>query len=152
METVVIKYDGTQASFNPLRSVKVILKASGAARCKGVHAFAIAQEIKAKLNGLAKVDIHHFQYALKDYLMKNGHTELAYLYIEYRHHCDLALERNSHLKSETHDLIESIYALLLNGNANKNSNAQRDLIAVIDAKYYPQSYVLPCDDDVLVFK
>lgn len=148
MKPVVIKRDGSQAPFNALRIAEAILKASGAARCKGVDAFAIAEEVKTKLDGLAEVDIHHIQDAVEESLMKSGHTELARIYIEYRHDRDLARERKSHLNSEIYGLIEQSNASLLNENANKDSKViptQRDLLAGIVAKHYAKSYILPRD-------
>ncbi|MFT7052873.1 MAG: anaerobic ribonucleoside-triphosphate reductase [Psychromonas sp.] len=148
MKPVVIKRDGSQAPFNALRIAEAILKASGAARCKGVDAFAIAQEVKAKLDGLVEVDIHHIQDAVEECLMKRGHTELARIYIEYRHDRDLARERKSHLNSEIYGLIEQSNASLLNENANKDSKViptQRDLLAGIISKHYARKHMLPRD-------
>ena len=65
MKPVVIKRDGSQVPFNSLRIAEAILKASGAARCKGVDAFAIATEVESQLQGQVEVDIHHIQDAVK---------------------------------------------------------------------------------------
>ena len=61
MKPVVIKRDGSQAPFNAQRIAEAILKASGAARCKGVDAFAIANEVEMTLDGQFEVDIHQIQ-------------------------------------------------------------------------------------------
>jgi anaerobic ribonucleoside-triphosphate reductase len=148
MKPVVIKRDGSQVPFNSLRIAEAILKASGAARCKDVDAFAIAGEVESLLQGQDEVDIHHIQDAVEDSLMKSGHHELARVYIEYRHDRDLARERKSHLNSEIYGLIEQSNASLLNENANKDSKViptQRDLLAGIVAKHYAKSYILPRD-------
>ncbi|MEH6453390.1 MAG: anaerobic ribonucleoside-triphosphate reductase [Psychromonas sp.] len=148
MNPVVIKRDGTQVPFKALRISEAILKASGAARCKGVDAVAIATEVETQLKDQHEVDIHHIQDAVEACLMKNGHIELARVYIEYRHDRDLARERKSHLNSEIHGLIEQSNASLLNENANKDGKViptQRDLLAGIVAKHYAKSYILPRD-------
>ena len=120
MKTVVIKRDGSQAPFNAQRIAEAILKASGAARCKGVDAFAIATEVENGLKGQIEVDINHIQDKVEQQLMTKGHLELARVYIEYRHDRDLARERKSHLNSEIYGLIEQSNASLLNENANKD--------------------------------
>tara|TARA_R110001583_G_scaffold49303_3_gene154316 strand:+ start:3475 stop:5640 length:2166 start_codon:yes stop_codon:yes gene_type:complete len=148
MKTVVIKRDGSQAPFNTQRIAEAILKASGAARCKGVDAFAIAGEVENDLKDQFEVDIHEIQQKVEHYLMKKGHLELARVYIEYRHDRDLARERKSHLNSEIDGLIEQSNASLLNENANKDGKViptQRDLLAGIVAKHYAKSYILPRD-------
>ncbi|MCW8995637.1 MAG: anaerobic ribonucleoside-triphosphate reductase [Psychromonas sp.] len=148
MKPVVIKRDGTQVPFNSLRIAEAILKASGAARCKGIDAFAIADEVENKLQDQAEVDIHKIQDAVEESLMKSGHLELARVYIEYRHDRDVARERKSHLNSEIYGLIEQSNASLLNENANKDSKViptQRDLLAGIVAKHYAKSHILPRD-------
>ncbi|AGH81791.1 anaerobic ribonucleoside triphosphate reductase [Psychromonas sp. CNPT3] len=148
MKPVVIKRDGSQVPFNALRIAEAILKASGAARCKDVDAFAIAKEVELRLQGQKEVDIHHIQDAVEASLMKSGHIELARVYIEYRHDRDIARERKSQLNSEIHGLIEQSNASLLNENANKDSKViptQRDLLAGIVAKHYAKSYILPRD-------
>ncbi|WP_354624720.1 anaerobic ribonucleoside-triphosphate reductase [Psychromonas sp. MME2] len=148
MKPVVIKRDGSQVPFNSLRIAEAILKASGAARCKGVDAFAIAAEVELQLQGQVEVDIHDIQDAVEVCLMKSGHSELARVYIEYRHDRDIARERKSHLNSEIYGLIEQSNAALLNENANKDSKViptQRDLLAGIVAKHYAKSYILPRD-------
>ena len=139
MKPVVIKRDGSQVPFNSLRIAEAILKASGAARCKGVDAFAISAEVESQLQGQEEVDIHKIQDAVEESLMKSGHLELARVYIEYRHDRDIARERKSHLNSEIYGLIEQSNASLLNENANKDSKViptQRDLLAGIVAKHY----------------
>jgi len=148
MKPVVIKRDGSQVPFSTQRIAEAILKASGAARCKGVDAFAIADEVKTGLQGQEEVDIHHIQDAVESCLMKTGHTELARVYIEYRHDRDIARERKSHLNSEIDGLIEQSNASLLNENANKDGKViptQRDLLAGIVAKHYAKSHILPRD-------
>jgi len=148
MKPVVIKRDGSQVPFSTLRIAEAILKASGAARCKGVDAFAIAEEVKSHLQGLDKVDINHIQDAVEASLMKSGYIELARVYIEYRHDRDIARERKSHLNSEIDGLIEQSNASLLNENANKDGKViptQRDLLAGIVAKHYAKSHILPRD-------
>ncbi|WP_415227692.1 anaerobic ribonucleoside-triphosphate reductase, partial [Psychromonas sp.] len=148
MKPVVIKRDGSQVPFNALRIAEAILKASGAARCKGVDAFAIANEVECQLEGQVEVDIHDIQDSVEVCLMKSGHTELARVYIEYRHDRDIARERKSHLNNEIYGLIEQSNASLLNENANKDSKViptQRDLLAGIVAKHYAKSYILPRD-------
>ncbi|WP_094752254.1 anaerobic ribonucleoside-triphosphate reductase [Psychromonas sp. CD1] len=148
MKPVVIKRDGSQVPFNALRIAEAILKASGAARCKGVDAFAIAKEVELSLKGQKEVDIHHIQDAVEACLMKSGHVELARVYIEYRHDRDIARERKSQLNSEICGLIEQSNASLLNENANKDSKViptQRDLLAGIVAKHYAKAYILPRD-------
>ncbi|MCG6199895.1 anaerobic ribonucleoside-triphosphate reductase [Psychromonas antarctica] len=148
MKPVVIKRDGSQVPFNALRIAEAILKASGAARCKGVDAFSIANEVESQLENQHEVDIHDIQDAVEVCLMKSGHTELARVYIEYRHDRDIARERKSHLNSEIYGLIEQSNASLLNENANKDSKViptQRDLLAGIVAKHYAKSYILPRD-------
>ncbi|MCP4322731.1 MAG: anaerobic ribonucleoside-triphosphate reductase [Alteromonadales bacterium] len=148
MKTVVIKRDGSQVPFNAQRIAEAILKASGAARCKGVDAFAIATEVEKELNGKIEVDIHDIQESVEQHLMTNGHLELARVYIEYRHDRDLAREKKSHLNSEIYGLIEQSNASLLNENANKDSKViptQRDLLAGIVAKHYAKSHILPRD-------
>lgn len=148
MKPVVIKRDGSQVPFNALRIAEAILKASGAARCKGVDAFAIAGEVEVQLEGQVEVDIHHIQDAVEVCLMHSGHTELARVYIEYRHDRDIARERKSHLNSEIYGLIEQSNASLLNENANKDGKViptQRDLLAGIVAKHYAKSHILPRD-------
>ena len=148
MKTVVIKRDGSQAPFNAQRIAEAILKASGAARCKGVDAFLIAGEVENDLKGQLEVDIHDIQDKVEQHLMSNGHHELARVYIEYRHDRDLARERKSHLNSEIEGLIEQSNASLLNENANKDGKViptQRDLLAGIVAKHYAKSHILPRD-------
>jgi len=148
MKPVVIKRDGSQVPFSTLRIAEAILKASGAARCKGVDAFAIAEEVESRLKGQEEVDIHHIQDAVEACLMKTGHIELARVYIEYRHDRDIARERKSHLNSEIDGLIEQSNASLLNENANKDGKViptQRDLLAGIVAKHYAKSHILPRD-------
>jgi ribonucleoside-triphosphate reductase len=148
MKTVVIKRDGSQAPFNAQRIAEAILKASGAARCKGVDAFAIAKDVENDLKDQLEVDIHDIQMKVEHYLMTKGHLELARVYIEYRHDRDLARERKSHLNSEIDGLIEQSNASLLNENANKDGKViptQRDLLAGIVAKHYAKSYILPRD-------
>ncbi|MDA7745992.1 anaerobic ribonucleoside-triphosphate reductase [Psychromonas sp.] len=148
MKPVVIKRDGSQVPFNALRIAEAVLKASGAARCKGVDAFAIAEEVKERLKGLEEVDIHHIQDAVEACLMASGQVELARVYIEYRHDRDIARERKSHLNSEIDGLIEQSNASLLNENANKDGKViptQRDLLAGIVAKHYAKSHILPRD-------
>ena len=148
MKPVVIKRDGSQVPFSTLRIAEAILKASGAARCKGVDAFAIAEEVKSRLKGQEEVDIHHIQDAVEACLMKSGYIELARVYIEYRHDRDIARERKSHLNSEIDGLIEQSNASLLNENANKDGKViptQRDLLAGIVAKHYAKSHILPRD-------
>lgn len=148
MKPVVIKRDGSQVPFNSLRIAEAILKASGAARCKGVDAFAIANEVETQLQDQIEVDIHDIQDAVEECLMKSGYLELARVYIEYRHDRDLARERKSHLNSEIYGLIEQSNASLLNENANKDSKViptQRDLLAGIVAKHYAKSHILPRD-------
>ena len=148
MKPVVIKRDGSQVPFNALRIAEAVLKASGAARCKGVDAFAIAAEVEASLAGQDQVDIHYIQDAVEACLMKSNHIELARIYIEYRHDRDIARERKSHLNSEIDGLIEQSNASLLNENANKDGKViptQRDLLAGIVAKHYAKSHILPRD-------
>lgn len=148
MKPVVIKRDGSQVPFNALRIAEAILKASGAARCKGVDAFAIANEVEQRLQGKTELDIHEIQDAVEECLMKGGYTELARVYIEYRHDRDLARERKSQLNSEIDGLIEQSNASLLNENANKDGKViptQRDLLAGIVAKHYAKSHILPRD-------
>ncbi|TEW53405.1 anaerobic ribonucleoside-triphosphate reductase [Psychromonas sp. RZ22] len=148
MKPVVIKRDGSQVPFNALRIAEAILKASGAARCKGVDAFAIAAEVEEQLQSQEEVDIHHIQDAVEACLMKSGHIELARVYIEYRHDRDIARERKSHLNNEIDGLIEQSNASLLNENANKDGKViptQRDLLAGIVAKHYAKSHILPRD-------
>ena len=148
MKPVVIKRDGSQVPFNSLRIAEAILKASGAARCKGIDAFAIAAEVESNLGEQVEVDIHKIQEAVEESLMNSGHIELARIYIEYRHDRDLARERKSNLTHEIHGLIEQSNASLLNENANKDSKViptQRDLLAGIVAKHYAKSYILPRD-------
>ena len=148
MKPVVIKRDGSQVPFSALRIAEAVLKASGAARCKGVDAFAVAEEVKNRLQGLEKVDIHHIQDAVEACLMESGHVELARVYIEYRHDRDIARERKSQLNSEIDGLIEQSNASLLNENANKDGKViptQRDLLAGIVAKHYAKSHILPRD-------
>jgi anaerobic ribonucleoside-triphosphate reductase len=148
MNPVVIKRDGTQVPFKALRIAEAILKASGAARCKGIDAFAVAAEVEAQLQDRSEVDIHHIQDAVEACLMKSGYIELARVYIEYRHDRDLARERKTHLNSEIYGLIEQSNASLLNENANKDGKViptQRDLLAGIVAKHYAKSYILPRD-------
>jgi len=148
MKPVVIKRDGSQVPFNALRIAEAILKASGAARCKGVDAFAIANEVEQRLQGQTELDIHDIQDAVEECLMKGGYTELARVYIEYRHDRDLARERKSQLNSEIDGLIEQSNATLLNENANKDGKViptQRDLLAGIVAKHYAKSHILPRD-------
>jgi len=148
MKPIVIKRDGSQVPFNALRIAEAILKASGAARCKGIDAFAISNEVEQKLQGQVEVDIHDIQEAVEECLMKSGHLELARVYIEYRHDRDIARERKSHLNSEIYGLIEQSNATLLNENANKDSKViptQRDLLAGIVAKHYAKSHILPRD-------
>jgi ribonucleoside-triphosphate reductase len=148
MKPVVIKRDGSQVPFSTQRIAEAILKASGAARCKGVDAFAMAEEVKSRLEGLEFVDIHHIQDAVEVCLMKSGYIELARVYIEYRHDRDIARERKSHLNSEIDGLIEQSNASLLNENANKDGKViptQRDLLAGIVAKHYAKSHILPRD-------
>ena len=148
MKPVVIKRDGSQVPFNSLRIAEAILKASGAARCKGIDAFAIAAEVESNLGNQVEVDIHKIQEAVEESLMNSGHVELARIYIEYRHDRDLARERKSNLTHEIHGLIEQSNASLLNENANKDSKViptQRDLLAGIVAKHYAKSYILPRD-------
>jgi len=146
MKPIVIKRDGSQVPFSTQRIAEAILKASGVARCKGIDAFAIAEEVKIGLQGQEEVDIHHIQDAVESCLMKTGHTELARVYIEYRHDRDIARERKSHLNSEIDGLIEQSNASLLNENANKDGKViptQRDLLAGIVAKHYAKSHILP---------
>jgi len=148
MKPVVIKRDGSQVPFNALRIAEAILKASGAARCKGVDAFAIANEVEQRLQGKTELDIHEIQDAVEECLMKGGYTELARVYIEYRHDRDIARERKSQLNSEIDGLIEQSNASLLNENANKDGKViptQRDLLAGIVAKHYAKSHILPRD-------
>ena len=148
MKPVVMKRDGSQAPFNSLRIAEAILKTSGAARCKGVDAFAIANEVESQLDNQVEVDINNIQDAVEERLMKSGHLELARVYIEYRHNRDLARERKSHLNSEIDGLIEQSNASLLNENANKDSKVipmQRDLLAGIVAKHDAKSHILPRD-------
>ncbi|HIP76366.1 MAG TPA: anaerobic ribonucleoside-triphosphate reductase [Psychromonas hadalis] len=148
MPPIVIKRDGSQTPFNVQRIAEAILKASGAARCKGVDAFAIAEEVSLYLKGEAEVDIHHIQDQVEACLMKNGHTELARVYIEYRHDRDKAREKKSRLSEEIHGLIDQSNHLLLNENANKDGKViptQRDLLAGIVAKHYAKTYILPRD-------
>jgi len=148
MKPVVIKRDGSQVPFNALRIAEAVLKASGAARCKGVDAFAIAAEVETSLAGQDQVDIHYIQDAVEACLMKSNHIELARIYIEYRHDRDIARERKSHLNSEIDGLIEQSNASLLNENANKDGKViptQRDLLAGIVAKHYAKSHILPRD-------
>lgn len=148
MKTVVIKRDGSQVPFNAQRIAEAILKASGAVRCKGVDAFAIANEIENDLKGQLEVDIHDIQDKVEQHLMTKGYLELARVYIEYRHDRDIARERKSHLNNEIEGLIEQSNASLLNENANKDGKViptQRDLLAGIVAKHYAKSYILPRD-------
>lgn len=148
MKPVVIKRDGSQVPFNAVRIAEAVLKASGAARCKGVDAFAIAEEVEVRLQGQDQVDIHDIQDAVEVCLMKLGHIELARVYIEYRHDRDIERERKSQLNSEINGLIEQSNVSLLNENANKDGKViptQRDLLAGIVAKHYAKSYILPRD-------
>ena len=148
MKLVVIKRDGTQVPFNAKRIIEAILKASGAAHCKGIDAFELADEIETKLKDQTEVDIHDIQNLVEECLMQHGHTELARVYIEYRHDRDLAREKKSRLNSDICGLIDQSNTDILNENANKNGKViptQRDLLAGIVAKHYAKSYLLPRD-------
>lgn len=148
MKPVVIKRDGSQVAFDGSRIKAAISKAARAIKDNKIQPDLIVQEVSNSLSKLEEVDIHHIQDAVEASLMKNGHLELARVYIEYRHDRDLARERKSKLNHEINGLIEQSNASLLNENANKDGKViptQRDLLAGIIAKHYAKSYMLPRD-------
>jgi len=148
MKPVVIKRDGSQVAFDGARIKAAISKAALAIKDNKIQPELIVQEVCGSLSMLEEVDIHHIQDAVEASLMKNGHIELARVYIEYRHDRDIARERKSKLNHEINGLIEQSNASLLNENANKDGKViptQRDLLAGIIAKHYAKSYMLPRD-------
>ncbi|RBW42771.1 anaerobic ribonucleoside-triphosphate reductase [Psychromonas sp. B3M02] len=148
MKPVVIKRDGSQVLFDGERIKAAISKAAKAINDNKVQPELIAHEVSNSLLQQQSVDIHDIQDAVEACLMKNGHLELARVYIEYRHDRDIARERKSKLNYEIDGLIAQSNASLLNENANKDGKViptQRDLLAGIIAKHYAKSYMLPRD-------
>ncbi|WP_413692521.1 anaerobic ribonucleoside-triphosphate reductase [Psychromonas sp. KJ10-2] len=148
MKPVVIKRDGSQVLFDGERIKVAISKAAKAINDNKVQPELIAHEVSNSLLQQQSVDIHDIQDAVEACLMKNGHLELARVYIEYRHDRDIARERKSKLNYEIDGLIAQSNASLLNENANKDGKViptQRDLLAGIIAKHYAKSYMLPRD-------
>ncbi|MDN2663927.1 anaerobic ribonucleoside-triphosphate reductase [Psychromonas sp. 14N.309.X.WAT.B.A12] len=146
MKPVVIKRDGSQVPFDGSRIKAAISKAALVIKDNKIQPDLIVKEVSKSLSMLEEVDIHHIQDAVEASLMKNGHIELARIYIEYRHDRDIARERKSQLNHEINGLIEQSNASLLNENANKDGKViptQRDLLAGIIAKHYAKSYMLP---------
>lgn len=149
MGPIVIKRDGSQAPFDPVRIQTAV---TSAARCLTPelthYAELVAQRITEQCAANDHVAISEIQTRVENELMQGPHKVLARAYIEYRHDRDVAREKQSALNREIEGLIEESNAELLNENANKDGKViptQRDLLAGIVAKHYAKAHILPRD-------
>lgn len=149
VKSVVIKRNGCQEPFDEARIAQAIERAALAT--EGVDAddcAAVARVVAQRMERQQHVDIHEIQQAVENQLMAGEYTQLARIYIEYRHDRDVAREFRGHLNQEIRGLVEQSNRALLNENANKDSKViptQRDLLAGIVAKHYANQHILPCD-------
>ncbi|MCY9874850.1 anaerobic ribonucleoside-triphosphate reductase [Vibrio barjaei] len=149
MKTIVIKRDGSRASFTKDRiEAAVVSAAEHADKELEIYAKNVALAVELKLQDCEHVDIQEIQTAVENELMQGPYKGLARSYIEYRHDRDIAREKKSALTKEIEGLIEESNADLLNENANKDGKViptQRDLLAGIVAKHYAKTRILPRD-------
>lgn len=153
-QLIVIKRDGSKASFQQDRIVAAVLSAAEKAddRLKE-YAQQLAGCVEQRLIETQAdypdgIHIQDIQTMVENYLMQGEFKSLARHYIEYRHDRDLAREKSSALNKEIEGLIEQNNTDLLNENANKDGKViptQRDLLAGIVAKHYAKQHILPRD-------
>ncbi len=145
----VIKRDGCRTVFDAMRielAVMAAMKASG--HEDALFAKKISEDVFIKFEVQKDVNIFEIQQEVENRLMASDYKSVARHYIEYRHDRDNHRDNQSKLSEDIRGLMENTNALILNENANKDSNVipvKRDILAGIISKHYAKNHILPKD-------
>lgn len=144
---LVLKRDGTTASFDIMKVAVACQKAASAAQLPNPNAVAlsVASEVEALCRQHAQdfLDIPTIQQYVEDALMRS-HPEVARHYIEYRHDRDIIRVRGSVLHAQLMGLVDKTDEEAVTENANKDANVfpvMRDLMAGIVSKQFASNFL-----------